>query len=67
MRVSELNKLAKQHGCEVKPHGRGLWRIQRTRDNYSLITTSQLKSVNEAKLVSCYLPEARVERSGASC
>lgn len=56
MRVSELSKLAKTRGCKVKPNGPGVWRIQRSKSNFTVITTADLKSTNAAKILSRYIP-----------
>lgn len=59
MRASEAKRLAAKHGCHLKPAGHGVWRIERTHDNYGLITKAELNRTNEAKFVSFYIPEKR--------
>lgn len=59
MKASEAKRLAEQHGCKLKPYGHGVWRIERTPDNYGLITKAELNRTNQAKFVSFYVPEER--------
>jgi len=56
VRIGEASRLARAHGLEVKPDGRGRWRVMRANEVYGLFTTPELKRTNEDKFKVLFIP-----------